>query len=386
MQSEEQSILVVPYRWLGRVLPARSAHDNSQVVNVILRTALVAIFLLFISVTLVRAFAEEPLTFRDPYTGQTTQEQISTLHDDLTYALALAAGFSVSDSITLQLANQLVDSEMLGEGTSLTYTNCSGSFSPPPDPRDSGVCGRNYSLVTWPLWENMQDPARCTTSRYGPYMPFFHFPHQNTGELRALHDWGWGLADSLVGYEAYAWGGPTLMTAKCAYTQMAVIITGMEAGSLEAFATYLHSLADSYSHRDCVAAMDRLHMPWATHTLTGVYPCNYNPSAPTNDDAHGREYGRRYTDTERTDAAILAIYSELVARSEQREGRYVPLGLDTRLALAGNHTLSETLYAFVHDAEFSDPGARRTLADQIAATVLAQRQGLVRCYLPLIMR
>ena len=35
-------------------------------------------------VALAWGFAEEPLTFRDPYTGQTTDEEISTVHADLT--------------------------------------------------------------------------------------------------------------------------------------------------------------------------------------------------------------------------------------------------------------------------------------------------------------
>ena len=105
--------------------------------------------------------------------------------------------------------------------------------------------------------------------------PFFHFSHRS-GPLRArdigaLHDWAWGRPLSL-----------TTMQTNYRYTRTAVITTGMAAGSLEVFATYLHSLADAYSHQDCIAAMDALGMPWATHTITqfgdpSVPACNYNP-------------------------------------------------------------------------------------------------------------
>jgi hypothetical protein len=109
----------------------------------------------------------------------------------------------------------------------------------------------------------MKDPTRCVASRFGPYSPFFHFPRQNAEELGALHDWGWGVTDALVGYEAYAWGARSVLGAPCTFTHTAVITTGLEAGSLAAFATYLHSLADSYSHLACIQAMDS--------TTTAVY-------------------------------------------------------------------------------------------------------------------
>lgn len=58
----------------------------------------------------------------------------------------------------------------------------------------------------------MQDKNSCVTSRFGPYSPFFHFPHNNDQELVGLHDWAWGLTDTLRAYEAYAWEGPTEFT------------------------------------------------------------------------------------------------------------------------------------------------------------------------------
>ena len=339
--------------------------------------------------TLVLGFAEEPLRWRDPYTGETGDQypEISTIHDDLTYAMALAAGFSISDSITLQIWDQLVDSEQIGPGDAVSYTNCSGSFYPTPVP--SSVCTTsNYSPVAWPLWNKIQISTTCVTSRYGPYSPFFHFPRQTPQEIGAIHDWAWGLTTTLVGYDAYAWGGLTVLQATCRYTRPVVITTSLTAGSLPAFATYLHSLGDSYSHRECIAALDKMGIPWGTHSLPhlgNIPECDYNSSTANNNDAHGREfYTNSMTDSLRTDAAIRHIYTELVSRSLQREGQYPPTNLNTRLvAITNTPTLSEALYAFVHTWKFDQPTSRRAYADLIARSALMQRN---RVYLPVVIR
>jgi hypothetical protein len=346
-------------------------------------------------VALAWGFAEEPLTFRDPYTGQTTNEEISTIHADLTCVLALAAGFSTDDAALLLIWNQLTDSEALGPGAAISYTNAytgaGPAFYPPPDP--DVVCrGKIHSTAIWPRPADMV-VSTSVTSRFGPYSPFFHFPRQNAQETGALHDWAWGLTDRLVGYEAYAWGAPadmTVLRAACRYTRTAVITTSVPAGSLEAFGVYLHSLADSYSHLACNAAMADLGMPWATHTTPpldqSVPECDYHPRTPAANDVHGREF-YTYTDALRTDAAIQHIYRELVARSQQREGRYWPIGLDAPLAaIAGAPTLSQTLYAFVHNWDFEQAAERRAYADQLAAAILAQRRAIQRLYLPLTTR
>jgi hypothetical protein len=97
------------------------------------RLLLVVVLTTLVGATMVRAYAEEPLCFRDPQTGEVTDDEISTIHDDLTYVLALAAGFSQADSAALQVwDDQLVDSEELGPGTAISYTNCSGAFPPTP--------------------------------------------------------------------------------------------------------------------------------------------------------------------------------------------------------------------------------------------------------------
>jgi hypothetical protein len=339
---------------------------------------------------LVCAFAEEPLGFRDPATGITydTNEgypEINTLHDDLTYALALAAGFTITDAQTLQIWNQLVDSEAL-PGTVVSYTNGGGAFYPTPEPPT--VCASPpYVPVAWPRWDDMV-VSTSVTSRFGPYSPFFHFPHKNgplaERDIGALRAWGWGQTDTLVGYEAYAWGGATVMLATCRYTRTAVITTNIEAGSLPAFATYLHSLADAYSHQDCIDVMDGLGMPWATHTTVSHTACLYHPQTPQSDDVHGREY-LTYTESyTHTDPAIRAVYTELVSRSLQREGQFYPISLDA--IISGAQTLSDTLYAFVHNWDYRQPASRRDYADSLADRILAQRAPMRRIYLPVVLR
>jgi hypothetical protein len=345
------------------------------------------------AVTLAWGFAEESIGWRDPATGVTYSPssgypEISTIHDDLTYAMALAAGFTVADSRKLQIWNQLTDSEALPGGSS-SYTNCLGTFYPTPASATFPECtGLKCAKLIWPDWSKMSNQNTCTTSRFGPYSPFFHFPHR-TGALAnrdigALHDWAWGLTSALVGYEAYAWGevtASTVMQATKRYTTSpSAIMTSIQAGSLEAFGTYLHSLADSYSHEDCIAAMDAMTdpiMPWATHSSPPIDPsvpaCDYHPNSTKADDVHGREFGSLYADTQRTINASLAVYNELSLRSAQKGGKYYPLDLNTPLVVNGTPTtLSGAIEHFVKDKDYTQPDYRRTYADSLADAIVAQ--------------
>ncbi|MBI5879318.1 MAG: hypothetical protein HZB53_16850 [Chloroflexi bacterium] len=357
--------------------------------------ALVLVILAAAIAPLAGGFAEESLGWRDPATGAThpTPPEISTIHDDMTYVLALAAGFSITDSQTLQLWNQLTDSELL-PGAVVSYTNGGGSYPPVVNSGDPGVCTGvlpiNRAKTIWPMPERMIVTS-SVTSRYNVYTPFFHFPHQNAADLGALHDWAWGITTTLRAYEAYAWGNSsdlTVMSAKCLYTRTSVIATPvtLTAGSLPAFATYLHSLADSYSHKDCIDAMDALGMPWATHSTppidASVPACDYHPQTPDADDVHGREF-YTYTDALRTDQAIHAVYGELVSRSLQYEGVYAPVSLSA--VLSGTQTFSETLYTFVHQWTFDQPANRRAYADALATKIILY-QGRQRIWLPAIRR
>ena len=99
-------------------------------------------------------FAEEELGFRDrdgttyPPSGDFPDNRISTVHDDLTYALAIAAGFTVTDSHTLRIWDQLVDSEVLPVHRSRTPTATRDSTRRP--------------IRIWPV------SAGTTSTRSGP--------------------------------------------------------------------------------------------------------------------------------------------------------------------------------------------------------------------------
>lgn len=350
-------------------------------------------------------FAEEELGFRDrdgtyyPPTGDFPDGRISTVHDDLTYALAIAAGFTITDSHTLRIWNQLVDSEVL-PSTPISYTYGNAGFYEPPN-LVVDCMGKNRARQIWPTAKFDPDTS-AVTSRFGPYSPFFHFPHLNGSDLYALREWAWGNTDTLEGYEAYAWGRLTdftLMQAVqndgCIITRTVTISMPVPAGSLEAFATYLHTLGDAYSHVDCMDALaaQTPPAPWGTHTVpalgdTSIYPCDYNPVSPQNDDAHGREFGDVYTDTQRTITAARAIYAELSARSLAREGVYVPLPLTTTLTVSGTETtLDGAIIHFVTAWDYDEPACRREYVDGLVEALLSQPRTLIeRVYLPLVLR
>lgn len=327
------------------------------------------------------AFGVEPVFFINPADDLPTDDPVSSIHNDLTYVLALAAGLSEADSQTLQIYDQLTESEQLGPGSTVAYTNCTGSFPPTPDPAMVCAPGTNGADVQWPLKSKMKDPAACVTSAYGPYGPFFHFPRNVPSSLGALHDWAWGTAPGLIGTSAYAWDSAgSLLDAKCTYIQGPESIqTGMSAGSLQAFGTYLHSLADFYSHQTCQSQLSGIGFPWGTHTIPTppatqkIYVCDYDPAHPTSVDAHGREFGAT-SDSAHTDAAILAVYAELSEWSTKKGGSYAPLPLSAVLAgIPGSPTLQQALYTFVHTWTYAQAQERRNYADLMRLEILAIR-------------
>jgi hypothetical protein len=362
-----------------------------------------AILLSAVAVSLVGAYAEEPIPWRDPVTHRVDNSvEVSTIHTDITYVLALAAGFSQADSRTLTIWDQLVDTNLISTKDG-TFTNCTGTF-PPKITHELCKTPQAGDTLYWPNWSNPSWDAlppqkrgkSCVTSRYGPFEGFFHFPHRDGGpEVAALKAWAWGDKKDLIGYEGYVWGPPMSaavpngMTPEtgffgytCFYTKSVKIDTGIRPGSLQAFGTYLHSLADSYSHQECQQKTDALGWAWPTHTSPyrkpDIYECNYAPNGylqNISDSHHGREFGTNWPDDSgRTDKAIRAVYGELVERSRQREGVYKPLDLNTRLkGKFHNLTLDQALYNFVHEWNFDQPEARRDYADQLATAILAQR-------------
>jgi hypothetical protein len=360
---------------------------------------------LAVDVISVLGFAEEELGFRDkdgtyyPPSGDFPDNRVSTIHDDLSLGLAIAAGFSITDSQNLRIWDQLVDSELL-PSSPVSYTYGNAGFYQSPNP-NLACAGKNHVKQIWPT-NRFKPESSSVTSRFGPYSPFFHFPHLAGADLQALHDWAWGITDTVKGYEAYAWGrlaDLTLMEAVqnggCLITRTVTISMPVTAGSMEAFATYLHSQADAYSHADCLSALaaQTPHAPWGTHTVpllgdNSVYACDYNPSNPKNDDAHGREFGSVYTDTERTLAAEQKIYDELSKRSRMREGVYKPLPLTTTLTVSGTETtLDGALVYFVTHWNYQGATQRREYVDSLVQALLTQPRALInRVYLPLVRR
>ncbi len=350
-------------------------------------------------------FAEEALGFRDqdgayyPPVGDFPEGRVSTIHDDLTFVLAIAAGFTITDSHTLRIWDQLVDSEVL-PSTSIDYSYGNAGFDTPPNPAVACI-GKNHARQIWPT-SQFEPNTSAVTSRFGPYSPFFHFPHLDGSDLGALHEWAWGERDTLAGYEAYAWGRPTdftLMQAVqnngCIITRTVTINMPVPAGSLKAFATYIHTLADAYSHADCLDALaaQTPPAPWGTHTVPAlgdpsIDACDYNPTNPRNDDAHGREFGSVYTDTQRTIDAARAVYAELSARSLSREGIYMPMPLTTALTVNGAAmTLDEAIVHFVTGWDYDEPSRRREFADSLVEALASQpRMRIKRTYQPLMLQ
>ncbi len=361
--------------------------------------------LLTVGVIAVQGFAEEDLGFRDrdgtyyAPTGNFPEGRISTIHDDLTYALAIGAGFTVTDSHALRIWDQLVDAEVL-PSTPVSYTYGNAGFYTPPNSLVDCI-GKNHARQIWPTGK-FDPQSSAVTSRFGPYSPFFHFPDLNGADLQALRDWAWGKSSTLEGYEAYAWGRLTDFTVMqavqnngCIITHTVTISMPVPAGSLEAFATYVHTLADAYSHADCLAALaaQTPPAPWGTHTVptlgdTSVYACDYNPANPQNNDAHGREFGSVYTDTQRTIAAARAVYAGLSARSLAREGVYMPLPLTTTLTVSGTETtLDGAIVHFVTTWNYDEPTYRRAYVDSLVEALLAQPRTLIqRVYIPVLVR
>jgi hypothetical protein len=308
---------------------------------------------LFITASILAgAWSEEELPFIDPYTGEVyTATTVSSIHFDLQYALNICAGFSITDARRIQVTAQLVDSGEVGP-----YSICSGSLPETPAARD--VCGLPLNTV-FPASDQIEGPG-CFTSRFGTFSPFFHFPRDNPQELGALRAWAFGESTILTGYAAFAFGGVQVVEARCTLTPTTVIDTGdVAAGSLDAFAIYLHSLGDSWSHKDCIAALDAAGEPWGTHT-NEYDACNFT--------AHHREFGSADNDTNRTEAGVRAIYQELKTRSLAREGQYLPVQES-----ANNGWLDSQITAFVHNWDWDGAEERRLLAATVASSCRAMQ-------------
>ncbi len=379
---------------------ARSTHRILRVVFVILfSSAWVVVMLLTLS--RVQAWDEErDLYFYDPYAlprAVYSDTEVSSIHFDLTGALAIAAGFSVTDAATIQLYSQLVDSGLIAG--SQVYSFAATSF--PSAPPISSVMTTTHCpspsttdpTLTMGMTTAIECPG-CFTSRWGPYNIFFHFPHDRPDELGAIRAWAFGETPTLAGVATFGysstvpfnWYGLVNIydTTACFVTETVEVDTGgITAGSLEALAIYLHSLGDHWSHQECIMAADEEGKPFAAHVAVSgrqdpLWPCRWL--------MHEAEFGST-PDSQRTLSGILAVYQELTAFAQQSDR---PLYRSIPLTAKGSYLLN-ALETFVHTATALNPEPRRDVADELREWSLTTRATnpeywLFRLYLPLVLK
>lgn len=121
------------------------------------------------------------------------------------------------------------------------------------------------------------DPASgAFTHRFGPWVGQFHFPQADAlaDDLAGLRAFATGEKETLRARSVYGFGAArdTVWSGSCYDQRVETVPTGsVQAGSAEAFGTYLHSLADSYSHRVCREHwLHRQTPPWYYHTPEAV--------------------------------------------------------------------------------------------------------------------
>lgn len=377
-----------------------SASRRLSVVFVILLSS-VCVAAVLLTLSRVRAYDEEKeLYFYDPYAPPRavySDTEVSSIHFDLAGALAIAAGFSVTDAATIQLHSQLVDSGLITGNQVYSFT----ATSLPSAPAISSVMTSPHCpspsttapTLTMGITVDIECDG-CFTSRWGPYNIFFHFPHDAPDELGAIRAWAFGETSTLRGIATYGYSGTVPFewtglvniyeTTACFVTRTVDVDTGgIPAGSLEALAIYLHSLGDHWSHRDCIIAADEEGKPFAAHVAVKgrqdpLWPCRWL--------MHDVEFGPT-PDSPRTLSGTLALYQGLVAFAERSD---LPLYRSIPLTAENNHLL-DTLEAFVYTATASNPEPRRDIADELREWSLTTRAAnsdywLFRAYLPLVLK
>ena len=356
---------------------------------------LLVVFSLVVPTPSTRAWSEENIDYFDPLDNRPLLQreyvspQVSSVHFDLVGALAIAAGFNVTDAAIIQAYSQATDSGPLPEDQPVyTFDADPDSYpvAPPitqvvpskicPSPETTAptvtMGAANFDMMTCP---------ECFTDRFGPYGTFFHMPHDSEDELQAIHDWAWGLTETLVakvtfGYSstaAFQWQGVSNVyeTTPCFVQEYHVVDTGsISPGSVEALGIYLHALGDHWSHKACLEAADAQELPFAAHvTVTGstdpLWECRWTQ--------HMVEFGDedQYPDSLRTFTGTLALYDALVDFAQRSgRGQYRPIPL-----MAENVHIYNTLSEFVHTSTFNRPRPRRFIADELRQWALETRSG-----------
>ncbi|NOX62077.1 MAG: hypothetical protein GXP42_09055 [Chloroflexi bacterium] len=339
----------------------------------------------FLPNTQVLAWSEESLDYFDPLDSRSLDERdyvspnVSSIHFDLVGALAIAAGFDVTDAAIIQAYSEATDAGPLPEENPVYTFDADPANYPEAPPithvSRSEICPSPETTAPTVTmgsanFDMMECPG-CFTDRFGPYGVFFHMPHNSADELVAIHDWAWGLTNTLLGkvtfgYSSTAqfdWQGTANVyeTTPCFVQEYHVVDTGsIEPGSLQALGIYLHSLGDSWSHNDCLAAADALDLPFAAHvTVTGatdpLWDCRWTH--------HTVEFGdaTRFPDSSRTFSGVIALYEALIDFAQQSERPiYRPIPLT-----AEENRIYDALDAFVHASTFLRPGPRRVIADEL---------------------
>ncbi len=386
--------------------------------------AIILVFILLKTASFVGAWAEEdtgqnaieyfdPQDYPTPVAARTTYTpNVSSIHFDLVGALAIAAGFSVTDAATMQAYSQGTDSGNL-PGANPVYTFTADPANYPPAPPitsvpTSALCpspattAPTVTLGATDIMTENGNTIEVFTSRFGPYGTFFHEPHNRADELGAIQDWATGQTDVLTavvtfGYSStakYDWQGIANIyeTTPCFVTDTARVDTGnITAGSVAAFGIYLHSLGDNWSHQECLSATEALGWPFAAHVQVDgqddpFWPCRWT--------SHHQEFGKpdTFPESNRTFTGTVEVYKALYTYALQSERTlYRPISLTAE----GGHILN-TLYDFVHNTgSFSVPRpnqpTRRELADELRTWALQTRQDNPaywkhQLYLPALMK
>lgn len=342
----------------------------------------------------VRAWSEENIDYFDPLDYRSISQRdyvsptVSSIHFDLVGALAIAAGFSITDAATIQAYSQATDSGPLPEENPV-YDFDADPIGYPTAPAistvvTSTICpspSTTAATVTMGSADfDMMICPECFTDRFGPYGVFFHMPHDSADELGAIHEWAWNITDTLIGKVTYGysstanfnWRGIANVyeTTPCFVQETYPVDTGsIQAGSIEALGIYLHSLGDYWSHRDCIAATDAQDLPFAAHvTVSGsddpLWACRWID--------HSFEFGNPddFPESNRTFSGTLALYDAMVDFAQESNRvlyRSIPLHAED------NH-IYDTLYTFVHTSTTPQPDERRVIADELRNWALDIRE------------
>lgn len=325
------------------------------VVSTVLLTG--AVFL--VNRDVVFGYAGESGSGTGQYPGAQAALRVSTHHTHLTRALAYCAGFdALIDHVNpinplvnpqtaplaeqIALYDELTDQGTLtgqdANGTQVTWNNFNTTNTwnyVLPTAGDFADCAGKGETMIYPVLTSPNpevfpqssffDPASgWFTNRFGPWATQFHFPIPNaqgtfetSEDLQKMRDFAYGTTTVLSARSVYAFGSSTstLWSAGCYPQRRENVPTGdvVKPGSVAAFATYLHSVGDSYSHGYCQRRWTSTTPPWVYHSPADepafVPGCGFND--------HSWEFGcpndeRRAEFIAGTVNGAVAVYDQLL--------------------------------------------------------------------------